>query len=168
MKKWIVCLLAVLLLALAGCKSSTGGPAGSTPAEPVGSKPKATLGGQIDIKPPIQTEGELDLQIRNQLEAAFAKKNPKAEGISIQRYYGSFGNCQVVMMTAANMSYTQALWTEKVDGVAVHYRNGNRILVFDGTQLHTLGEAFSAGLLTHENLTQIAKLQNGNDSNPTK
>lgn len=168
MKKWLACLLALLLLALAGCKSSAGEPAGTTPNEPADSKPQATLGGQIEIKPPIQTEEELDLQIRNRLEAAFAKKNPKAEGISVMRYYGSFGDCQVVMMTAANMSYTQALWTERVDGVAVHYMNGNRILVFDGKQLLTLGEAFNAGLLSHEDLTQIAKLQNGNDPNPTK
>ncbi len=160
MKKWFVCLLAVLLLAMGGCKSSAG--------EPVDSTPQPSQGTLSGMKPPIQTEGELEVQVRNQLEAAYAKKNPKAEGITVLRNYGSFGKCQVVMMTAANMTYTEALWTERVDGVAVYYLNGNRILVFDGSQLHTLGEAFNAGLLTHEDLTQIAKLQNGSDRNPTK
>lgn len=162
MKKCFIFLLAVLLLALAGCKSSTG------TGEPVSSKPQESQGALSGTKPPIQTEGELEVQMRNQLEAAFARKNPKAEGITVLRNYGSYGKCQVVMMTAANMGYNQALWTERVDGVAVHYLNGNRILVFDGMQLHTLGEAFNAGLLTHEDLIQIAKLQNGNDRNPTK
>lgn len=170
MKKFLICMLAVLLLVLAGCKSSTGAgeTLGSTPAEPAGSTPQESQGTLSGTEPPIQTGGELEVQMRNQLEAAYAAKNPKAEGISILRNYGSYGECQVVMMTGTNMAYTEALWTELVDGVEVHYLNGNRILVFDGTQLHTLSEAFDAGLLTHEDLTAIAKLQNGNINSQTK
>lgn len=90
---------------------------------------------------------------------------PQFEGatideISICKYYGEFGNVYVAMVTTPYFDYTEALWNEKIDGIVIHYTDGNRALAFYDGAVYTLTEAFKRGLLTHDDLQAIADIQN--------
>lgn len=87
---------------------------------------------------------------------AYAKAYPQSGGIASISYCGDYKNATAVLIYGKNTSYTQALWNEEVDGVTFRYNDGNYIVVFDGTKFHRLSEAFEKGLLTHDDLAEIA------------
>lgn len=82
--------------------------------------------------------------------------------VVICQYYGTFGDVHTAMVTTPYFDYTEAHWNEKIDGITIHYTNGNRALAFCDGAVYTLTEAFDRGLLTHENIQAIADIQNKN------
>lgn len=100
---------------------------------------------------PTLTEKEKD-----EIVKAYAGLNPEGGGVSSITIYGDFDGVLALMIYRSDMSYTQALWDETVDGVTFHYTDGNYIVVYDGTSFMRLLEAFDKGLLTHEDLVLIA------------
>lgn len=54
----------------------------------------------------------------------------KAEDITIDKYYGTYNGCHAVMLMDNYRGYTNALWTDEVDGIKLHYNDGNSILVW--------------------------------------
>ena len=54
----------------------------------------------------------------------------KLSGIRITVYLGTYGNFVAVMIYDDYSAYTTALWTEEVDGIKIHYGDGNRILIW--------------------------------------
>jgi len=81
--------------------------------------------------------------------------------VYVIKYYGTFDDCVVVMMSTKKSMYTQALWKEEVGGVIINYSNGNRILAWKENKFYELQEAFNNEFLTKTNLEIIAQKQNG-------
>ena len=66
----------------------------------------------------------------------------------------------ICFITASYMMYTQALWSETIDGLTFSYRNGNRYQVYYDHKFYTLQEGFDQGLINHEDLLTIYNPQN--------
>lgn len=90
----------------------------------------------------------------------FWEKIPKADSVSVIHYYGEFSSgAMAAMMTCSEYDYDQALWDEVIDGVVIHYNNGNRILVLYEGEFYNLTQAYSNGYISAEDLADIAELQ---------
>ncbi len=100
---------------------------------------------------PTLTENKKD-----EIAKAYVGLNPDGGGVSSITLYGDFDGVLALMIYRSDVSYTQALWEETVDGVTFHYTDGNYIVVYDGTSFMRLSEAFEKGLLAHEDLVLIA------------
>ena len=81
--------------------------------------------------------------------------NPGCVGVCVEKYYGEFESGAIVAMMGGG-AYTDALWDEVIDGIIVHYYDGNRILVLYEGDFYTLTEAYEAGYLTRDDISDIA------------
>lgn len=127
---------------------------GATDAETeMETKPKT----DIDV-PGKYDASDVSTEIRKAIADAYTQKYPQSGGVASMAYYGEYEGAVAVMIYGNNLSYTQALWSEKVDGVTFNYKDGNYIVVFDGSGLLRLSEAFENGLLTHDDLEAISSL----------
>lgn len=87
-------------------------------------------------------------------------KYPYAHEVSIRHYYGEFASGAIVAMVDASF-YTEACWSETVEGYTFNYIDGNRITaLFEGV-IYTLEEAYKNGCLTTGDLAVIAELHRG-------
>ena len=83
---------------------------------------------------------------------------PEADSVSVIHYYGEYESGAIVaMMTCSEYDYTEALWDEIIDGVVIHYSNGNRIIVLYEGEFYTLTEAYNNGYLSAEDLAVISE-----------
>ena len=85
--------------------------------------------------------------------------NPGCVGVCVEKYYGEFESGAIVAMMGGG-AYTDALWDEVIDGIIVHYYDGNRILVLYEGDFYTLTEAYEAGYLTIDDISNIADEHN--------
>ena len=127
-----------------------------------------------DYQPAPQTPEVLsektELKIKSTAAKEYREDNIKdvvADGFTITRYYGTYGDCVAVMMTD---NYTDHWDWEVVDcvaGVKLHYNNSNQIKIWRETEkvlagsFYTLQEAYDNGWLTQEDLMSIAYYNNG-------
>ena len=94
------------------------------------------------------------------LEESYEKQYPNCGKASVLHYYNrnNLRDHFAVMITATNMGYDQALWTENVGDYTFHYPDGNRILVsndYFNTTFYTLTERYEAGWLDDSELANI-------------
>lgn len=68
----------------------------------------------------------------------------------------------ICFITATYMMYTQALWSETIDGLTFSYRNGNRYQVYYDHHFYTLQEGFDLELIDHHDLLTIYNPENHN------
>lgn len=115
------------------------------------------LSGEDEV-PAISAEKE------DAITKAYMKKYPDNGGVASIAVFGEYKDAVAVMIYGKNASYTQALWSEEVDGVTFNYKDGNYIVVFDGSGLLRLSEAFENGLLTHDDLVEIASRTPGHNA----
>jgi len=90
-------------------------------------------------------------------EYSYRMHEPMAEYVSIRKYYGRFASGALVAMIDS-ADYPCVVWEETVGNTVITYGDGNRILVLYNGDFYTLPEAYTAGYLTDEDLTVIAKL----------
>lgn len=71
-------------------------------------------------------------ELRKETDPAGVHTSPdaKAEDIAIDKYYGTYNGCHAVMLMDIYGNYSTALWTDEVDGIKLHYNDGNSILVW--------------------------------------
>lgn len=80
---------------------------------------------------------------------------------SVEQYYGEYSSGAVVGMVVDDHSaYTEACWSEMVDGYRFDYYYGNRIIVLYEGEFYTLGEAFNKGCLTTSDIAIIWSIHN--------
>lgn len=87
-------------------------------------------------------------------------KYPDAPEVSIRHYYGEFASGAIVAMVDASF-YTEACWSEIVEGYTFNYIDGNRITALYEGVIYTLEEAYKNGCLTTGDLAVIAELHRG-------
>ena len=90
-------------------------------------------------------------------EYSYRMHDPRAEYVSIRKYYGRFASGALVAMIDSG-DYPCVVWEETVGSTVITYGDGNRILVLYGGDFYTLPDAYTAGYLTTEDLDTIAKL----------
>ena len=56
--------------------------------------------------------------------------NATAEDVTLRGYYGKYNDSYAVMIADSYNEYTEALWSETIDGVTFYYTNGNSILIW--------------------------------------
>lgn len=90
-------------------------------------------------------------------EYSYRMHDPRAEYVSIRKYYGRFASGALVAMIDSG-DYPCVVWEETVGSTVITYGDGNRILVLYNGEFYTLPEAYAAGLLTDEDVATIAKV----------
>lgn len=78
--------------------------------------------------------------------------------VPMERYYGVYGDCVPVMFShnaPAVMTY------EEIDGITLVYGSTIHITVWRNGAFYSLGEAYSQGYLTREQIVAIADVHNG-------
>ena len=118
-------------------------------------EPETDAGKDTDL-PVDDGASAISTEKKNDITEAYTKKYPQNGGIASIAVFGEYKDAVAVMIYGKNASYTQALWSEEVDGVTFNYKDGNYIVVFDGSGLLRLSEAFENGFLTHDDLEAIA------------
>lgn len=94
---------------------------------------------------------------------SYERQNPDSGKASVLHYYNrnNHNDHFAVMITATNVDYGQAQWTENVGEYTFHYPDGNRILVsnnyYGGTLFYTLTERYEAGWLDDSELKNIER-----------
>lgn len=100
------------------------------------------------------------LDVNKSIAENYEKQNPDCGKASVLHYYNRNNESDhfAVMITATNVGYDQALWTENVGAYTFHYPDGNRILVctdyYNGT-FYTLTERYEAGWLDDSELENL-------------
>jgi hypothetical protein len=84
----------------------------------------------------------------------FWLKEPRSDHVRIANYYGEYASGAIVAMIDS-ADYTEALWAEEIDGVSIHYGNGNRILVLYEGEFYTLSRAYELGYLTLADINTV-------------
>ena len=74
--------------------------------------------------------------------------------------YGVYDDCVPVMMAVSGSSTSEAERDVEIGDVIIHYRNGDSIEVWNDGDFYSLEEAYVQGLLTDENLQEIADIHN--------
>ena len=96
------------------------------------------------------------------IEAYRQKYNPQDE-FDLEKIYNineKYGKKIVAFMMATFAD--DVLWTETVDRINFYYIDSRKIEVFYDNNIYSLQEAFDNGLLTQQDLINIAKVQNNN------
>lgn len=93
-------------------------------------------------------------------EYSYRMHDPRADYVSIRKYYGRFASGALVAMIDSG-DYPCVEWEETIGSTIITYGDGNRILVLYNGEFYTLPEAYTAGYLTAEDLDTIAKLHRG-------
>lgn len=57
-------------------------------------------------------------------------KDAAPEDFVIEKYYGTYNGCVVIMMHKKDLAFTDALWSETIEDVVIQYLNGNSICVW--------------------------------------
>ena len=82
-----------------------------------------------------------------------------ADDVIILGYYGKYNGSYAARFDVNCFDHPQAIDNEVVDGVRFVYpMPGVRILIYDGTEFHSLADAFEKGLITHSDLSKMAKI----------
>lgn len=102
------------------------------------------------------------LDVNKSFEESYEKQNPDCGKASVLHYYNrkNYYDHFAVMITATNVSYGQAQWTENVGAYTFHYPDGNRILVctdYFNSTYYTLTERYEAGWLDDSELENIER-----------
>ena len=124
--------------------------------------------GGCGCTPGLQDPEGLDTGIAKQIKQTYLKEflsdYPKAtvKDAWIVKYYGTYNGCVVVMMGDNYTGYTDALWGMEVAGVAFKFKDGNSIRAWKDGKFYTLQAAYEQGLLTQEDLTNIADIHEKN------
>lgn len=82
------------------------------------------------IEKGIKETKAYDLRNETYFDGTLILPEAKAGNITIYRYYGEYNGCYAIMIYASYYDYTEAEWTETVDGVDFNYSNGNRIYIW--------------------------------------
>lgn len=61
---------------------------------------------------------------------SFVYQDAAPEDFIIEKYYGTYNGCVVIMMQNKNQAFTDALWSEVIEDVIIQYLNGNSIRVW--------------------------------------
>ena len=82
-----------------------------------------------------------------------------SDDVIILGYYGKYNGSYAARFDVNCFDHPQAIDNEVVDGVRFVYPMlGVRILIYDGTEFHSLADAFEKGLITHSDLSKMAKI----------
>ena len=142
MKKAIICaVLAALTLLLTAC------PAGAGTGDP-GSASSAS--GTDWIKECLFEY----LKENDMIDPEYGPK--KAEDLEIETLVGTFGDgCVVAYVDVPGLGYTQACRTEQYGAHTITFRDGQPCYAFYQNKVYTIGEAYSEGILTDEDILKI-------------
>lgn len=108
---------------------------------------------------------DTEKQIKQTYYDLFLKKELSEEATPddvMLRYYGTYGGAVAVMLTDRFSSYTMAEWSETIQNITIYYSDGRYITVWKDGVFYRLQEAYDRGILTVENIAQIAAIQNEN------
>ena len=85
-------------------------------------------------------------------------QNLDLDRVSVKHYYGECESGAIVAMMETSAGYDAAIWTEEIDDTVIRYNSSNRILVLYDGVFYTLTDAYCNGLITPEELAEIANL----------
>ena len=81
--------------------------------------------------------------------------------VSIDNYYGTYNGCVPVMIDHESLRYLAELWNMTVAGITFYFAGGQGIDVWYNGDFYSLESAYAQGLLTKDDLRNIAYYQNG-------
>ncbi len=118
-------------------------------------------GGAPEISAPslsVETVTLIKTQYAECLKAQGERhKDIAPSNISLTEYTVINNGAVVGMFSCDCCDYDQALWSETVAGVTIHYNDGQSYTVWYNGDFYSLTEAYAVSILTIENLRQIAE-----------
>lgn len=104
--------------------------------------------------------GKADFPYQNPFYGAYWAKFPEQKDVQFRKYYGEYNtreHCQVAMMSCSSDSIAGfEPWVETVAGFEFEYRDQQRIWLYDNFTVYSLTDAYSLGLITKEDVEDIA------------
>ena len=79
---------------------------------------------------------------------------------SLRNYYGKYNGYYAVMIDGCGFSHYDVLHSELIDDVLINYSDSNNIILV-GNNILSLKEGYEKGIISHDDLILISKLQNG-------
>jgi hypothetical protein len=165
MKKLLACLLLGALLC--GCAAAGPAPQGGVLADPTNAStmdtpnvivPTATVpknpGLTMDPSDPDDMVPELTEQ-RIRQDYCNTYPNITVDQVRL-RFMGAFGSVYVMFVDVKGMMYAEVINTENVGGIQFVYSCSQHMQVWHEGEFYSLRLAYDAGLLTTENLRQLA------------
>lgn len=96
---------------------------------------------------------------QNLLIETHEKRFPECGKASVINYYGKFDSGAIVaLMTASNMNYDLAIWSEWAADCVFVYPDSNRITVLYDDAFYVLPEAYENGYLTKSDIAEIVTM----------
>jgi len=76
-------------------------------------------------------------------------------------YCGTYNGAVAVMLDGGGLSYLAVIVVDEVADVSIHYGSSNQIWLWKDGDFLTVKEAFEQGVLTADNVSEIADIHNG-------
>lgn len=165
MKKLIACFLLGALLcgcAAAGPAPQVGVPSESTNAPtkdtPNVTVPTATVSKNPGLTvDPYDPEDKVPEMTEQQIRQDYCKANPNTTVDQVRlRFMGVFEDAYVMFVDVKGMMYAEVINTENVGGIQFVYSCSQHMQVWHEGEFYSLRLAYDAGLLTTEDLRQLA------------
>lgn len=83
--------------------------------------------------------------------------DPKIDRASVHYYYGTFDECVPVIF---GLISADVLTQEKIEDATLYYSDSNHIKVWENGNFHSLNDAYELGLLTLDEIREIAYIHN--------
>lgn len=129
------------------------------------------------LKTPEVLSAETQLKIKNDAAKDFNEEfnvdYAKAEGIRIDEYCGSYGDCVVLMLRDDYSGEPGVEWIDSVAEVNIYYNSGRALRIWRDTKptvdetsdnkFYSLQEAYANGWLTQEDLQSVAVYHHNNN-----
>ena len=165
MKKLLTLLLTLTILAgtLGACKPADNNPATSS-SDPGASQTETSeeVSNVPDPKDPLMLSAEQENRIKEDWVSSWNTEWIEKEPKVWIEYYGTYNGCVALILSDNYNNYPTIVWEENIGEVVFHFSDGNFIRVWDKGNFIYLSSAYEQGLLTQEDLKDIAYYYNGN------
>lgn len=144
--------LTLLLACAAACFMTACSPASDNSGNNENKTPAVTTPSVTD-KP--LTENEIEIK------SAFAAKHNVSTDTVHYSSYGEYNGAHAIMITADSIGYGAAITYDVIGGIALTYPDGHTMDVYYNGEFCSLTAAYETGLLTRDDLIEIAKRYGG-------
>jgi len=79
------------------------------------------------------------------------------DDVFVQNYYGTYGDCAVVIIYDGFSAYLTVITSETIDGITITTSDSNTIRAWKNGEFYSLQDAYDLGFLTKSDLKKISE-----------
>lgn len=159
MKKFLLLMIALLLVGLAGCKDPKGNSSTGSTESFIAAANTEYSSKTDNTENTSTTEGqELPVNVEQGMKTTYlnqyaAGENFTVDNLSIE-YYGCYDGVHIGFIHGIS-DYPTVLMEEVIGGLTFRYSSGQKLLAYRNGELMNLKDAYEAGRLSYEALQQL-------------